>query len=126
MGDFRLYQDVQEYSKRLLKEARFDSLEDLVRDTMVVRMSKEILTEVVDEETYVIPEEPVWTSARAHYVAELPDGYRKRFLKHFWDLSDDDLKPKIRKHIVTLKRWTEHPFDGIPKQSIEETMGYWA
>lgn len=125
MGDFRLYQDVQAYARHLIDTADFDVATEM-KKYLAFRMAKAILTETVAEETYVISERPEYATGRARYVAELPDGYWKRFLTYFWDLSEDDLTPKVRKHIITLKRWYEHPGAGIPNQSIDETMGYWA
>lgn len=121
-----LYQSVQEYSNFLRSHAAFQAIEDYQRDVQIERMSMEILAEKVEAQEHVIVEEPVWKDPKAHYVASMPDGFRKRFLTYFWGLSEDALKPRRITHTVTVERWVEHPFQGVPKQSIEDTLMEWA
>lgn len=120
----RLYQDVHAVSKHLLTSARIDTVEDTIRDRMIYRIEKEILTERVASETHCIEENPTYDSPRHAFLASLPKGcFRQRFLMYFWGIEPPFAK-KVT-HEVTVKRWVNLPEQGIPQQSIEESMAYW-
>jgi len=122
----RLLQAVQEISGELLRDADVSVVSDIIRDSLVLRLEKYIMCEKVAEDQYEIVEEPVWRNPQAHYVASLPDGFRKRFLMYFWGLSEYDLTPRRVTHTVTLRRWVKLPDvpSSMGRAYVEQTLDY--
>jgi hypothetical protein len=122
----RLYQDVYAISKHVLAASRIERVEDLVKDQILLRIEKEILTEKIDEQVHRIEEEPYYPSPRHAFLDTLPAGtFRRRFLSYFWGI-DPAWEPQRLVHEVVVKRWVNLPEHGVPQQNIEETLAFWA
>lgn len=104
-----LFEDIETITGHALRGMEWAQLEDIMRDRVLFRFSREVMSHKVDEQKHEWVEEPFWPSGRAMYVAELPAGFRKRFLMHFWDLTEDDLKPRRARHTVKVTRWARLP-----------------
>lgn len=108
-----------------------DMAVDLTTQDFVLRCERTIMAENTESSRHEWVEEPVWKDARAHYVASLPEGFRRRFLMRFWGLSEDDLVPKRVRHMVDVKRWVKLPdvpteFGRAYYEQVLDELGGWA
>lgn len=110
-----LFENVEQITGAALRGMQIEKVEDHMRDRVLFRFSREIMCHKVDEQQHEWVEEPVWKDPRAHYVASLPDGFRKRFLTYFWQLGRSDLQPLRVRHRVKVARWARLP--ELPPQS---------
>jgi hypothetical protein len=126
----RLVQGLQEISRELLTSADVDVVQNLLRNSLIVRVQRTIMAERVDKQVHEWVEEPIYESARHHYLDSLPHGFRRRLLGYFWGIDDSAPLAKRRRHTVVVNRWVKLP-DIAPsmgaryfEQTLDEESGW--
>ena len=84
-------------------------MEDYARNQLVLKVERTVMAENTERKVHVWVEEPVYESARHHYLDSLPHGFRRRFLAYFWGIDDTKPLAKRRHHTVTVNRWVKLP-----------------
>lgn len=106
-------------SPYVLREARPEIVMDRMADRMVAHLDSHVLG-LEETKEYEIVEQPVYPTWRHHLVDSLPEGWRRRFLTHWWSLEGERLGRRTT-HTVVCRAHAAFPQAEI---QVPKEMGH--